>query len=116
MRSRLGEKASQIIKNDNFLPFFRNRQIKYREEFEKSVEIAETKQNPEHYLASIWKSSNIEKSLRWLRGLTNTAIAKINEIKQQIAQRAEGKRLKEVYNPAGRQRLIDIYKQHNLLN
>ena len=42
LRKRLG-KASKLIRDDNFLPMFRNRQIRYQKEFEESVKIASKK-------------------------------------------------------------------------
>ena len=58
IRERLGE-ASELIKSDNFLPKFRNRQKNYPDEWDKSVEIAKKKDNPEHYLAVVWARNNI---------------------------------------------------------
>ena len=51
MRKHLG-KASELIKDDAYLPMFRNRQKKYKQEFDESVEVARTKRDPERYLAS----------------------------------------------------------------
>lgn len=108
MRLRLG-RASQIIKTDKFLPFFRNRQIRYPEEFEKSVEIASKKRDPQRYLATVWNESNIEKSIRWLRSLIADGAAKANEfiwrkIKTKIKEE------KKLVQKENRQKILDLYK------
>lgn len=85
IRERLGE-ASELIKSDNFLPKFRNRQKNYPDEWDKSVEIAKKKDNPEHYLAVVWARNNIKKSLEWLKKLINIARNKLAILKARKAQ------------------------------
>ena len=107
MRFSLKE-ASYLIKNDNFLPKFRNRQKNYPDEWDKSVEIAKKKDNPEHYLAVVWAKNNIKKSLEWLKKLINIARNKLAILKAKMDQKAsQGLRLKDMdcevdYNPEGR--------------
>ena len=113
MRFSLKE-ASYLIKNDNFLPKFRNRQKNYPDEWNKSVEIARKKDNPEHYLAVVWAKNNIKKSLEWLKKLTNIARNKLAVLKSQMDQKAsQGLRLKDMdykvdYNPEGRAKYEDM--------
>ena len=113
MRFSLKE-ASYLIKNDNFLPKFRNRQKNYPDEWNKSVEIARKKDNPEHYLAVIWAKNNIKKSLEWLKKLINIARNKLAVLKAQMDQKAsQGLRLKDMdykvdYNPEGRAKYEDM--------
>lgn len=85
IRERLGE-ASELIKSDNFLPKFRNRQKNYPDEWDKSVEIAKKKDNPEHYLAVVWARNNIKKSLEWLKKLINIARNKLAILKARKGQ------------------------------
>ena len=108
MRERLG-RASDFIKEDAYLPMFRNRQKNHKEEFEKSIEIAKTKRNPERYLASVWSVKNIKKSLVWLRGIINRGIAKAAEMRRQARFQKEQSRLKREFNPEGRARLLQLY-------
>lgn len=107
MRFSLKE-ASYLIKNDNFLPKFRNRQKNYPDEWNKSVEIARKKDNPEHYLAVIWAKDNIKKSLKWLKKLINIARNKLAILKAKMDQKVNQRlKLKDMdyeagYNAEGR--------------
>ena len=107
IRKKLG-KSSDLIKTDNFLPKFRNRQKNYPDEWDKSVEIAKKKDNPEHYLAVVWAKNNIKKSVEWLRKLINIARNKLAILKAKMDQKAsQGLKLKDMdyevnYNPEGR--------------
>lgn len=107
IRKNLG-KSSELIKTDNFLPKFRNRQKNYPDEWDKSVEIAKKKDNPEHYLAVVWAKNNIKKSLEWLKKLINIARNKLAILKAKMDQKAsQGLKLKDMdyeidYNPEGR--------------
>ena len=107
IRKNLG-KSSELIKTDNFLPKFRNRQKNYPDEWNKSVEIARKKDNPEHYLAVVWAKNNIKKSLEWLKKLINIARNKLAILKAKMDQKAsQGLKLKDMdyeveYDPEGR--------------
>ena len=84
MRARLGVRASKLIKDDKFLPMFRNRQIRYKKEFEESVKIANKKRNPEHFFAKIWSCENIDKTLKMMRSIIYCAIEKARELQESI--------------------------------
>lgn len=101
MRARLGERASRLIKNDKFLPMFRNRQIKYQREFEESVKIAEKKRNPEHFFAKIWACENIEKTLKMMRSIIYCAIEKARELQESIKRIKTEHDIQENINPIG---------------
>lgn len=101
IRERLGE-ASELIKSDNFLPKFRNRQKNYPVEWDKSVEIAKKKENPEHYLAVVWAKNNIKKSLEWLKKLINIARNKLAILKARKAQKISQDSVGYEYNAKGR--------------
>lgn len=101
IRERLGE-ASELIKSDNFLPKFRNRQKNYPDEWDKSVEIAKKKDNPEHYLAVVWARNNIKKSLEWLKKLINIARNKLAILKARKAQETSQDSVGYEYNAKGR--------------
>ena len=101
IRERLGE-ASELIKSDNFLPKFRNRQKNYPDEWDKSVEIAKKKDNPEHYLAVVWARNNIKKSIEWLKKLIDIARNKLAILKARKAQINSQDSVGYEYNAKGR--------------
>lgn len=101
MRTRLGVRASRLIKNDKFLPMFRNRQIKYQREFEESVKIAEKKRNPEHFFAKIWSCENIEKTLKLIRSVIYRAIEKARELQESIKRIKTEQDIQANINPIG---------------
>nr|DAX33195.1 MAG TPA: hypothetical protein [Caudoviricetes sp.] len=101
MRARLGARASRLIKDDNFLPMYRNRQIKYQREFEESVKIAEKKRNPEHFFAKIWSCENIEKTLKLIRSVIYRAIEKARELQESIKRIKTEQDIQANINPIG---------------
>ena len=100
LRKRLG-KASKLIRDDNFLPMFRNRQIRYKKEFEESVKIANKKRNPEHFFAKIWACENVEKTLKMMRSIIYRAIEKARELQESIKRIKTEQCIKRNLNPAG---------------
>lgn len=114
MRERLGEDAS-IMLEDKFLPMFRNRQKRFQAEFNESVRIAKKKNNPGRYLATIWSSRNIEKSLEWLRGMINRAKARLTEFKHSLEKKKLQKKFEKEFNPAGRAKLDKLINRHLIL-
>ena len=100
LRKRLG-KASKFIKDDNFLPMFRNRQIRFQKEFEESVKIASRKRNPEHFFAVIWSCENIERTLKMMRSIIYRAIEKARELQESIKRIKTEQSIKRNLNPAG---------------
>lgn len=109
MRKHLGDDASSIITNNNFLPMFRNRQIRFPKEFKLSVNIAKKKRNPAHYFAKIWAKDNIERSLNWLGGMLNRAKAKLAEARHQAELFKRKRQLTDNYNPVGVNQLRSLY-------
>lgn len=101
MRTRLGKRASKLIKDDKFLPMFRNRQIKYQKEFEESVKIAEKKRKPERFFAKIWSCVNVEKTLKMMRSIIYRAIEKARELQESIKRVKTEQDIQENINPIG---------------
>ena len=101
LRKRLGKAASKLIRDDNFLPMFRNRQIRFQKEFEESVKIASRKRNPEHFFAVIWACRNIEDTLRMMRSIIYRAIEKARELQESIKRIKTEQSIKRNLNPAG---------------
>jgi hypothetical protein len=101
MRARLGVRASKLIKDDKFLPMFRNRQIRYKKEFEESVKIANKKQNPEHFFAKIWSCENVEKTLKMMRSIIYRAIEKARELQESIKRIKTEQDIQANINPIG---------------
>ena len=101
MRARLGVRASKLIKDDKFLPMFRNRQIRYKKEFEESVKIANKKRNPEHFFAKIWSCENVEKTLKMMRSIIYRAIEKARELQESIKRIKTEQDIQANLNPIG---------------
>lgn len=109
LRNRLG-KASDLVKNDEYLPMFRNRQIRFKKEFEESVKIAKKKRNPEYYFASIWSCKALKKTLEMIRKMIYRAIEKAREYQANIERVKAEEDVKNNYNPEGRARLAEILR------
>lgn len=108
MRKHLG-KASKLIKDDAYLPMFRSRQKKYKQEFDESVEVAKTKRDPERYLASVWSLKNLEQSLVWMRGRIARAINELARQRQEKKQRKMEERARRDMNYSGRAKISQMY-------
>lgn len=101
MRARLGVRASKLIRNDKFLPMFRNRQIRYKKEFEESIKVAAKKRNPERFFAKIWSCENIEKTLKMMRSIIYCAIEKARELQESIKRVKTEQDIQANLNPIG---------------
>ena len=108
MRKHLG-KASELIKDDAYLPMFRNRQKKYKQEFDESVEVAKTKRDPERYLASVWSLKNLEQTLLWMRSRIARAVNELARRRQEKKIRKMEKKARRETNYSGRTRLSQMY-------
>lgn len=113
MRELLGE-ASDLIKDDAYLPMFRNRQKNNPEEFQKSIEIAKTKKDPVRYFSTMWSPKKFKQTLICLRGMINRIMSKIAELRHQASLRKEAERFKREYNVEGRSRLLKMYQKNKL--
>jgi hypothetical protein len=109
LRNRLG-KASDLIKNDDYLPMFRNRQIHFKKEFEESIKLAKKKRNPEHYFASIWSCKSLEKTLEMIRKMIYRAIEKAREYQVNIERAKQEADVKANFNPEGRAKLVEMLR------
>ena len=109
LRNRLG-KASYLIKNDDFLPMFRNRQIHFKKEFEESLKLAKKKRNPEHYFASIWSCKSLKKTLEMICKMIYRAIEKAREYQANIERVKAEEDIKSNYNSEGRAKLAEILR------
>lgn len=109
LRNRLG-KASELIVDDDYLPMFRNRQIRFKKEFEESVKLAKKKRNPEHYFASIWSCKALEKTLEMLHRMIYRAIEKAREYQANIERVKAEEDIKNNYNSEGRARLAEMLR------
>lgn len=109
LRNRLG-KASDLVKNNEYLPMFRNRQIRFKKEFEESIKIAKKKRNPEHYFASIWSCKSLEKTLEMIRKMIYRAIEKAREYRANIERVKQEADVKANFNPEGRAKLAEMLR------
>lgn len=113
MRELLGE-ASDLIKDDAYLPMFRNRQKNNPEEFQQSIQIAKTKKDPARYFSTIWSPKNLKQTLICLRGMINRAISKLAELRHKAKIQKQAERFKREYNAEGRSRLLKMYQKNKL--
>ena len=113
MRRHLG-KASELVKDDAYLPMFRNRQKNNPSEFEKSIEIAKTKRNPVRFFAAMWSTKNLKKSLVWLREAIARAVARAAEMKHAAKQKQQDAKFAAEYNADGRNKLLQMYAKHKI--
>lgn len=114
MRLRLS-KASHLIDNDAFLPMFRRRQKEYQEEFEHSILVAESKDKPARYFASMWSKKNFEKTVQWIRSLINQLKHKAIRAKHALAEKRREQEIQQATNAEGRLRVTKLYRRHRLL-
>ena len=108
MRRHLGE-ASELIKDDAYLPMFRNRQKKYKQEFDESVKLAKTKRDPVRYFASVWSVKNLEQTLLWIRSRIARAVNELARRRQEKKQRKMEERARREMNHNGRAKLSQMY-------
>ena len=109
LRNRLG-KASDLIKNDEFLPMFRNRQIHFKKEFEESIKLVKKKRNPEHYFASIWSCKSLKKTIEMIHRMIYRAIEKAREYQANIERVKAEEDVKNNYNPEGCAKLAEMLR------
>lgn len=114
MVRRLG-KASKLVNNASYLPMFRNRQIRYQEEFEFSVNLSKNRRKPAEYFATIWSPANLEKTLGWLRAMMARAEAAVANLREDKRRKQQAKHESRLYDQAGINRLNQMKRQHNLL-
>lgn len=114
MRELLGE-ASDLIKDDAYLPMFRNRQKNNPEEFQKSIEIAKTKKDPVRYFSVIWSPKKFKQTLIWIKGIINRLVSKLAELRQQQKMRKEIEQFKREYNTEGRAHLLKMHQKYKML-
>lgn len=109
MRERLG-RASALIKNDRFLPMFRNRQKNHPEEFEQSVEqaLSGRVKNPSRWFAKIWAVSKLAETIDIMRTYINRAKSHLAEIRHRMKMEAQAKKERALTNPQGLAKLANL--------
>lgn len=109
MRQRLG-RASALIKNDRFLPMFRNRQKNHPEEFEQSVEqaLSGRVKNPSRWFAKIWAVSKIAETIDIMRTYINRAKSHLAEVRHQMMMEAQARKERAMINPQGLAKLANL--------
>lgn len=106
LRKRLGA-ASDLIKDDAYLPLFRNRQIRYPKEFEESIAQAQRKKHPDRWFAKVWSCANTFDSLKMLAKYIARRVA---ECAKKVHDEKLKKQMKRI-NPNGLLKLAEIKKQ-----
>ena len=109
MRQRLG-KASVLIKNDRYLPMFRNRQKNHPEEFEQSVEqaLSGRVKNPSRWFAKIWAVSKLAETIDIMRTYINRAKSRLAEARHQQMAEVQAKQERALANPQGLARFANL--------
>ena len=109
MRQRLG-KASALVKNDRYLPLFRNRQKNHPEEFEQSVEqaLSGRVKNPSRWFAKIWAVSKLTETIDIMRTYINRAKSRLAEARHQLMMEAQFEQERALTNPQGLARLANL--------
>jgi hypothetical protein len=106
LRKRLGA-ASDLIKDDAYLPLFRNRQIRYPKEFEESIVQAQRKEHPDRWFAKVWSCANTFDSLKMLAKYVARRVA---EYAKKVHDEKLEKQMKRI-NPDGLLKLAELKKQ-----
>lgn len=109
MRQQLG-RASALIKNDRFLPMFRNRQKNHPEEFEQSVEqaLSGRVKNPSRWFAKIWAVSKLAETIDIMRTYINRAKSHLAEVRHRMKMEAQARKERAIINPQGLAKLANL--------
>ena len=110
MRQRLGD-ASALVDSDQYLPLYRNRQIKHPELFAFSIKLAKRKDKPARYFAALWSNKNLAKTIDWLQKLINLAKSKAMEMVREAKHKAATAIESSHLNREGRRRLEQMKKK-----
>lgn len=86
MRDRIGEKASSLVNNSQYLPMVRARQkATTPEEFETIVRLAENADtNPQGYFMSLLSNTNFERTLIHVRRILSRSVEAISYVSRKI--------------------------------
>lgn len=90
MRERLGDRASALVNNSQYLPMIRARQKAMEpEEFEAAVEIAYRAEKPSNYFMSMMSKSNFERTLLYVRRILKRSVEAMSYVARKISNRTK---------------------------
>ena len=85
MRERLGDRASALVNNSQYLPMIRARQKAMEpEEFEAAVEIAYRAEKPAFYFMSMMSKKNFERTLVYVRRILKRSVEAMAYVARKI--------------------------------
>jgi len=90
MRERLGDRASSLVNNTQYLPMIRARQKAMEpEEFAAAVEIAHRAEKPSHYFMSMMSKKNFERTLQYVRRILKRSVEAMSYVARKINNRTK---------------------------
>lgn len=90
MRERLGDRASSLVNNSQYLPMIRARQKAMEpEEFAAAVEIAHRAEKPAHYFMSMMSKANFERTLVYVRRILKRSVEAMAYVARKINNRTK---------------------------
>lgn len=90
MRERLGDRASALVNNSQYLPMVRARQKAMDpEEFAAVVELAYRAEKPAHYFMSMLSKSNLERTLIYVRRILKRSVEAMAYVARKINNRTK---------------------------
>ncbi len=90
MRERLGDRASGLVNNSQYLPMIRARQKAMEpEEFEAAVEIAYRADKPAFYFMKIMSKENFERTLIHVRRILKRSVEAMAYVARKIGNRSK---------------------------
>lgn len=90
MRERLGDRASALVTNSQYLPMIRARQKAMEpEEFQAAVEIAYRAEKPGNYFMSMMSKVNFERTLVYVRRILKRSVEAMAYVARKITNRTK---------------------------
>lgn len=90
MRERLGDRASALVNNSQYLPMIRARQKAMEpEEFEAAVEIAYRADKPAFYFMSMMSKANFDRTLTYVRRILKRSVEAMAYVARKINNRTK---------------------------
>ena len=90
MRERIGEGASALVNNSQYLPMIRSRQkMMEPEEFQAAIELAKRADNPGNYFMSMMSKKNFERTIIYIRRILKRSVEAIAYVARKIGNRTK---------------------------
>lgn len=90
MRERIGEGASSLVNNSQYLPMIRSRQkMMEPEEFQAAIESAKRADNPGNYFMSMMSKKNFERTLIYIRRILKRSVEAIAYVARKIGNKTK---------------------------